>query len=85
MIFVISFLIGFFSGLLYFFHLYKSIKESILKGKKRLNFFTRFVFLGLTASTVAFIFKYGIILFLIGFYISRIFFQYIIYKKSVVI
>ncbi len=72
--YLISFFIGFLSGILYFYHLYKSIKKSIEKRKKKLGFFVRFTLFSVVAAFTAYFFHEGIVFFLIGFYIARLIF-----------
>ena len=79
---LISFLFGFLTGVFYFLHLYKSTKNAILKRKKKLRFFVRFFVFAVVSIFVAYLFKIGIIAFLVGFYISRILIQYLIYKDK---
>ncbi|RMD47046.1 MAG: hypothetical protein D6831_00735 [Aquificota bacterium] len=76
--YLISFLIGFLTGVLYFYHLYKSIKKSVENRKNKLSFWVRFGFFSVIATLTAYFFHEGIIFFLIGFYLARIFFSKII-------
>jgi len=69
---LISFMAGFFSGIGYFHHLMLSSQKAILKRKNSTGFIFRFVPFCIVAVSIAFVFKEGIILFLIGFYISRL-------------
>ncbi|GAB6072988.1 hypothetical protein JCM14244_13650 [Venenivibrio stagnispumantis] len=76
MTFVFLFFLGFITGVFYFLHLYNSVKKAILKRKNKLKFFERFLVFAVISIFVAYLFKIGIIAFLIGFYISRVLIQY---------
>ena len=69
---VFSFLTGFLSGIGYFHHLLISSQRAILNRKKSTGFIFRFIPFSIAALSVAIIFRDGIILFLAGFYISRL-------------
>ncbi|HHG73997.1 MAG TPA: hypothetical protein ENK22_03050 [Persephonella sp.] len=69
---VFSFLTGFLSGIGYFHHLLISSQRAILNRKKSTGFIFRFVPFSIVALSVAVVFREGIILFLIGFYVSRL-------------
>ena len=69
---LISFIAGFLSGIGFFHHLMISSQKAILEKKKGTGFIFRFVPFSIFALSVAIIFKEGIILFLTGFYISRL-------------
>ncbi len=69
---VLSFLTGFLSGIGYFHHLLISSQKAIIKRKNSTGFIFRFIPFSIIALSVAVVFREGIILFLIGFYISRL-------------
>jgi len=77
---VLSFLIGFLSGLLFFHHLFLSARRAILKKKRDLRFRFRFLFLALVALLTVLIFGKGSILFLPGFYLSRLTYSFILLR-----
>ncbi len=79
----LSFLSGIISGVFFFNHLYKGIKKAILRRKKSTGFLYRAVPVLSVAFLVAYFFKYGVILFLAGFFISKFIYQYLIYKGKI--
>lgn len=78
--FVLSFLIGFFSGLLFFHHLFLSARRAILKRERDLRFRFRFLFLSLIALFTVLTFGKASILFLPGFYLSRLTYSLILLR-----
>jgi len=70
--YIVSFLAGFLGGWLYFHHLYVMSYKAIMNKKKKTGFIFRFLPFVILSVTIAYFFKEGIIIFLAGFYISRL-------------
>ncbi len=77
---IISFILGFFSGLLFFCHLFLDIRRSLREKKRQIHFWRRFLFLGVLSGICAYSFKGGFVSFPLGFYLSRLTFSALILR-----
>ncbi len=79
---VLSLILGYFSGLLFFYHLLLDVRRVLTERKGGLRFWRRFFLFGAFAGACAYYLESNFISFPLGFYLSRLTFSVLLLRMG---